>query len=57
MNELIASLLGLGVFFAGAILYEIRVMRNDLSLFSQRLSNMEGRIGVRTRATDHERLA
>lgn len=56
MNELIAGLLGLGVFFAGAILYEIRVMRNDLGQFAQRLSNMEGRIGVRTRATDREQL-
>lgn len=56
MDELIAGLLGIGVFFAGAILYEIRVMRNDLGQFAQRLSNMEGRIGVRTRVTDREQL-
>lgn len=44
MNEIIAGLLSLGVFFAGAILYEVRSMRKDLTGFAQRLSNLEGRM-------------
>lgn len=44
MNELIATLLSLGVFFAGAILWEVRSLRKDLNEFSQRLSNLEGRM-------------
>lgn len=46
MNELIASLLGVGVFFAGAILYEVRSLRKDLSEFSQRLSRLEGKLNA-----------
>lgn len=44
MNEVIAGLLSIGVFFAGAILYEVRSMRKDLTEFAQRLANLEGRV-------------
>lgn len=47
MSELIAGLLSVGVFFAGAILVEVRGMRKDLVQFAQRLSNLEGRMDRR----------
>lgn len=53
MNELIAGLLSVGVFFAGAILYELRSMRKDLTDFAQRLSNLEGRMNRRVTDEQH----
>lgn len=52
MSEIIAGLLSVGVFFAGAILVEVRSMRKDLVEFAQRLSNLEGRMN--RRATDEQ---
>lgn len=47
VSELIAGLLSIGVFFAGAILVEVRSMRKDLVEFAQRLANLEGRMSRR----------